>query len=50
MGYVLAGLPYLASMEEDAFSLTETWSARVGEYPGGPTCSEEKGGQMGEGL
>lgn len=44
MGYVLlAGLPCLDSVGEDAPSLAETWSAKVGGYSGGPIHSEEKG-------
>jgi hypothetical protein len=48
VGYVLLpGLPCLASVKEDAPSLTETWCARLGRYPGAPTCSEEKGSGQG---
>lgn len=45
IGYVLlAGLFCLASVREDAPSLTETCCARVGGvYPGAPICSEEEG-------
>jgi hypothetical protein len=45
---ILVGLPCLASMEEEAHSISETWSARAGTggagiFPGGShTHSEEK--------
>jgi len=42
VGYVLLiGLPSLASIGEEACSLTETRSSRMGEYPGEPSPGEE---------
>jgi hypothetical protein len=44
VGYVLlAGLPCLASVREEASSLWETWSARIETYLLGSICSEEMG-------
>ena len=51
VGYVLlAGLPCLASVGEEAPSLAKTRCATLGEYTRGlfPTCSEEKRMGMGE--
>jgi hypothetical protein len=52
MGYVLlAGLPSLASVGEEAPSITETWSdgAGGGEYPGYPQPGQRRrGGRMGK--
>lgn len=49
MGYVpLDGLPCLASVKEEATSLTETLNARVTGYPGVPTCSEKERGNDGK--
>ena len=43
MEYILlAGLPCLASVGEEAHSLAETRYVRVLGNPGGPTCSGEK--------
>jgi hypothetical protein len=50
VGYVLvtAGLSFLISLGEEAPSLAEAWSVRVGEYSGGgPMNSEEKGRGVG---
>jgi hypothetical protein len=45
VGYVLlAGLPCLTLVGEEAHSFTETQSTRVGGYPGGPIPAQRRRG------
>jgi hypothetical protein len=52
VGYVpLAGLPCLASVEQDVPILTEVRSVKEGRYPGKLLPAQRRrGGQMGEGF
>ena len=50
MGYVvLAGLPCLSLVGKDVPSLSETWGARVQEYPGTPLHTQRRRGWRGWG-
>jgi hypothetical protein len=50
VGYVLAGLPYLALVEEDAPSLTDTLQEERGISRGLPPAQRRNGGGVEEGL